>query len=113
MSNYRPPEQVLSPRRLLTDLKVIYKHRPAVPMAHFDIAIVEWDGKSRLAMRWSCVEDRPLGNPTSSGHPTWFIVPTEFAHVTATRTIELLKTSKTKSAADRVADLERWMRDNP
>jgi len=44
------------------------------------LAIGEWDGKRRLAMRWNGGEDwTPIGFPRSRGRwPTWFIVPPKY-----------------------------------
>jgi hypothetical protein len=42
-------------------------------------AIGLWDGVPRIAMRWNGSRSRPLGNPTSRGKPTWFMID-EDAH---------------------------------
>jgi|SRR5665811_101848 len=41
------------------------------------IALGEWKAKRRLACRWNG-KDKGLGNPSSRGVPTWFILPDEF-----------------------------------
>ena len=41
------------------------------------VALGDWDGRPVIAMRWNG-SDQPgnaLGNPQSSGHSTWFVVP--------------------------------------
>jgi hypothetical protein len=41
------------------------------------VAIGEWNGVRRLAMRWNGTEERPAGNPQSRGNATWFVLPPE------------------------------------
>ncbi len=41
------------------------------------IVALEWEGEPRLGMRWFWSTQ---GNPTSSGHPTWFIIPDPLTH---------------------------------
>ena len=36
-----------------------------------------WDEEHCLGVRWNGNRENPLGNPQSSGHSTWFIVPKE------------------------------------
>jgi len=45
------------------------------------IAFGEWDGEPVLAIRWNGTNElhKELGNPQSSGHATWFILPPELA----------------------------------
>lgn len=38
------------------------------------IVTLEWDGEPSLGMRWFWGS---AGNPFSSGHPTWFVPPSE------------------------------------
>ena len=38
------------------------------------VARILWDDEPVIATRWNGDDDRPLGNPTSSGQPTWFVV---------------------------------------
>lgn len=41
----------------------------------------EWEGASRLAVRWNGSDtDEGVGNPQSRGHATWFILPEELEH---------------------------------
>jgi hypothetical protein len=40
-------------------------------------AIVPFDGRKALGIRWNGDKARPQGNPSSHGQPTWFIVPKE------------------------------------
>ena len=40
-----------------------------------------WDGERALALRWNGNDNQEKGNPISSGHPTWFIVPEELEGV--------------------------------
>lgn len=47
------------------------------------IAIGKWKGEGVIAMRWNGTHEdhKSLGNPQSSGNPTWFILPKEFGVV--------------------------------
>ncbi|AYV24468.1 hypothetical protein [Vibrio mediterranei] len=36
------------------------------------IVAINWDGEPRLGMRWFWANG---GNPFSSGHPTWLVIP--------------------------------------
>jgi hypothetical protein len=37
-----------------------------------------WNSEQVIAIRWNGSKNKTLGNPQSSGHATWFILPTEF-----------------------------------
>lgn len=78
-------------------------------MNHFDVAHGIWCGKARLAVRWSCVEGRPLGNPSSSGHPTWFLLPEELACGVAAQTLRLLKAVDDPGVEDAAEALKPWL----
>lgn len=36
------------------------------------VVAINWDGEPRIAMRWFWANG---GNPFSSGHPTWLVIP--------------------------------------
>lgn len=64
----------------------------------------------RLAVRWTCVEGRPLGNPSSSGHPTWFVLPERLAPAVAATTLELVKaTGDAAQVAHATKLLKYWL----
>jgi hypothetical protein len=76
-------EDVRSPQGRIRDLRVIYTNRDE----GWSIAEMEWRDRNtgewhwRIGMRWDGGEGE-LGNPQSSGHPTWFIVPEgELSHM--------------------------------
>ena len=66
--------------------KVIYpkskiKEKPQIihDNGYFSIAIVNWDGTKRVAMRWNGDGDS-VGYPKGAfGHPQWLIIPKEVA----------------------------------
>ena len=70
------PDDVISPQQHWRLEKVVYQGDPE----SFSVAIGKWDDLPRLAVRWNATDWRPLGNPSSSGHPTWFILPDELAY---------------------------------
>lgn len=74
------PNDVRSPRNRLKKLCVFRNNGPG----NWSAAWVQWDDgdhqqKWSLAVRWNGSDGTPRGNPTSSGHATWFIVPDEMA----------------------------------
>lgn len=71
MADYILPSNVHSPKKHWA-LRKILDDQGATGIA---LAIGHWDGKAVLAMRWNGNVDRKIGNPQSSGHPTWFILP--------------------------------------
>jgi len=83
MSDYITPDQVDSPRRHWSLIKVL--EDGAKPDVRDDcrvaIAIGTWRDEEGdtpdtvLGMRWNGNEDSRIGNPQSRGLPTWFIVP--------------------------------------
>ena len=76
MSGYIPPEEVTSPRRNWSLIRVL--ERGHVPDSHGQrvaISIGTWNNKTVLGMRWNGDEERPNGHPQSRGLPVWFIVP--------------------------------------
>ena len=66
-----PPMSVVAPQdRLL---------RGTLAIVHdfglWTLAQGNWDGKNVLLVRWNGQPDKPKGNPISTGHPTWFVLP--------------------------------------
>ena len=43
------------------------------------IVALDWNDKPHLAIRWFWSK---AGNPTSTGHPTWFIIPSQLVYST-------------------------------
>lgn len=76
---YIPPAQVLSPRKRNKNLRKEHDGGEG----SWSLATLEWDGKPAVGIRWNgrSPEGAPpsKGNPQSSGHPTWFILPDEIA----------------------------------
>lgn len=68
------PDQVRSPRDKLQDLNVVYTNATE----GWSVAEIHWlhdDGpRPRVGMRWDGA-DGELGNPQSTGYPTWFLLP--------------------------------------
>lgn len=72
---YIKPDDVISPQNSWILNCVIYDEGEG----GVSISYGEWDKKSVMAMRWNgiCEPHKGLGNPQSSGHATWFILPHE------------------------------------
>ena len=66
------PEKVVSPRKHLNSVKVIYKNES------FSIALLNYDGVNRIGIRWNGGENEK-GYPQSCGYPTWFLLPKAIA----------------------------------
>ena len=76
---YIHPSIVKSPKDRLGNVNVIIDKGEDL----WAVAEVEWDGKSRMGVRWNGGETAKgfpgVGNPQSRGVPTWFILPDEIA----------------------------------
>lgn len=58
----------------------------------YSLALGQWDGERVLALRWNGSGDQPKGNPLSSTHPTWMVLPGAFNMATlATLWVERLR----------------------
>jgi hypothetical protein len=69
--SYVRPEEVVSPKsRVGGVIEVI--HDPGE--GRMSVARVLWDEEEVIATRWNGSDERPLGNPVSRGHATWFVV---------------------------------------
>jgi len=90
--SYIKPEDVTSPRSLWQLDKVLYDGGEEKWAA----AEGQWDGEQVLAIRWNGSEDKEIGNPQSSGHPTWFIVPPKLEDVIRKRLKKFSKSRKGK-----------------
>ena len=73
--SYVLPEEVLSPRDHVGGVIEVI-HDPGE--GEMSVARVLWkkEGteKQVIAARWNGSDERPLGNPVSRGHATWFVV---------------------------------------
>ncbi len=71
---YIKPEKVTAPRDLWALEAVLYDGGPD----NGSVVLGTWDERRVLAMRWNGNRAMPKGNPLSSTHPTWFVVPEAF-----------------------------------
>ena len=74
---YVPPNQVTSPKDHWALTCVIYDEGEG----GIAVSWGYWDDSRVLAIRWNGTSDphKGLGNPQSSGHATWFIIPNALA----------------------------------
>ena len=82
---YTAPSNVSSPRDFISNVQVFFDGGAN----SFSLARVEWEGTSRIAVRWNIARrewDTPekisnqrvcVGMPSSHGYPVWFILPDE------------------------------------
>jgi hypothetical protein len=76
---YVKADQVRSPRDSWTLIHVLVDQGESdADDGRWSLAIGEWEGQRRLAVRWNGKKDRPAGNPQSRGISTWFVLPPEF-----------------------------------
>lgn len=83
---YITPNQVTSPQDMVDALEVIYDGDEG----GWSLAKMKWNGKPAFGIRWNGTSNDPnpkcTGNPQSSGHPTWFILPDELGWMVAAAT---------------------------
>lgn len=102
---YNLPQKVLSPKRHVSNVRTLIDTGIGnSPQSDFSLAIVNWSGENRLAMRWNASHDewddlkkasgdKPfIGNPTSRGYSTWFIVPPELCLIAPSLVSQFLST---------------------
>jgi hypothetical protein len=85
---YYNPSEVKSPKKHVSNVRVtfdggIYGDKP------YSIARISWSGEEKIAMRWNINanewsdpdkasgQKKCLGEPSSRGYPTWFVLPNE------------------------------------
>ena len=81
------PEDCVFPQDRLTLIQVLARKVPQGGMPEawatgerpirltFTIALVRWDGETRLAYRYDGDENHPNGWPSSNSYPSWDILP--------------------------------------
>ena len=72
--SYTKPQEVRSPREHWSLIAVLRDGGPGQD----SLAIGDWNGQRRLAIRWNGKGDRPAGNPQSRGIATWFMLPSQY-----------------------------------
>lgn len=78
---YIPPQDVISPRRNISSVEVIFDGGADGGDDSWALAVISWrdddqsQPRQRVGLRWNGTAERPMGNPTSSGRPTWFMLP--------------------------------------
>ncbi len=69
--SYLKPQEVVGPKKHCDGvIEVIHDPRED----RMSVARILWDGEVVIATRWNGNSDKPLGNPVSHGHATWFVV---------------------------------------
>lgn len=71
MTHFRPQDVTSPQAHWQPDHVVLLDDGPASVAIAFGV----WDKRSALVIRWNGNDERPLGNPQSSSHPTWFLLP--------------------------------------
>ena len=73
---YIPSNGVTSPQGSWRLIKIIHD----AGEGGIAVAYGEWEEGLVIAIRWNGTNEpnKGLGNPQSSGHPTWFILPIDF-----------------------------------
>lgn len=70
---YVHPQDVTAPQNRWELRHVVFDDGPG----GVAIAFGQWDDNAALVIRWNGTHEsgRALGNPQSSGHATWFVLP--------------------------------------
>ena len=71
--SYLTPDRVTSPHKRWKLVEVLLDNGPDKTA----YALGKWDGEWRVACRWNGTDERPKGNPNSTGKATWFILGPE------------------------------------
>jgi hypothetical protein len=71
------PESVRTPKKRVGSVDVIFDGGTG----NWSLALLDFDGKERVGIRWNGEDGPSIGNPQSHGQPTWFILPTELGPV--------------------------------
>jgi len=74
MADYVEAKDVRSPREWWTLIDVLIDKGED----NYAVAIGEWEGVRRLAMRWNGNAEKPSGHPQSRGNPMWFMLPKDY-----------------------------------
>ncbi|MYD30136.1 MAG: hypothetical protein F4X01_00780 [Nitrospira sp. SB0661_bin_20] len=75
--SYVKPQDVISPKDRWKLDRILYDGGED----QWAVAKGTWDEEETLVIRWNGRTGKKLGQPQSSGHPTWFIVPDELVGV--------------------------------
>lgn len=115
---YIDPERVLSPKKSVRDVKVAYNSSPE--QHSWSVARLLWNGDPRVGIRWngSKKEKGSKGNPQSSGHSTWFIVPPALGPIILKKAGDLARKANKKLATsyremardkERESEIKEWL----
>ena len=106
---YTNPSTVRSPKKLVSEVKVIFDKGPTENS--WSIAKLKWDKRDAVGIRWNGELSTPgVGTPSSRANPTWFIVPAEIADVVVETAKSLSRCEHktlSKGYRDMAADTER------
>ena len=95
MTLYCDPKTVQGPKKSVSNVQVVYDGG-ADDCA---VATLVWEGRPGVGIRWNGnIQDQPLGNPQSRGHPMWLLVPPDFADLVLQRALELAPESELDAA---------------
>jgi hypothetical protein len=109
MSAYTDPHNVTSPRVSISNLHPVCDRGEW----EFSVALLDWDHKPRVGVRWNGGTDADTknpspGNPQSRGLPTWFVLPEEFNPATLQA---LLDAGLVGGGTIDRANAEKWIRE--
>jgi hypothetical protein len=106
--NYIHPEDVSSPKERWETISIIYDEG----VGEIAVAIGQWDNSQVIAIRWNGQDEekKEIGNPQSSGHATWFILPDEFG-IAIVKEIILKKAAGNKFIKESgLSEAVKWMK---
>ena len=105
--SYVDPRTVISPRRFVGSVEVLYDDGPG----SWSVALLDYQSREHVGIRWNGSDDEPgVGAPQSRAVPVWFIVPTELEQLVREKA-EALASGQNGSLAslyrDMASDRER------
>ena len=106
-NRYIPPKDATSPQDHWNLSCVVYDGGPG----NIAVAFGQWDENEVVALRWNgnSQPHKEVGNPQSSGFPTWFILPHEFGVAVIKELVLKRAAGNTLVQQNSLAQVLRWM----
>lgn len=108
-NRYILPQDIISPQDHWNMECIVYDGS----QGNIAVAFGQWDGDNVIAMRWNGYSraHEELGNPQSSGHPTWFILPNDFGVAVIKELLMKVAAGNTSVRQDCMEQVIGWMRE--
>ncbi len=108
-NSYILPQNVISPQDQWNLNCVVYDGGEG----EIAVAFGRWNENGNedevIALRWNGIPPKDKGNPTSSGYPTWFILPNDFGFAVIKELVVKRAAGNTSVRQDCLTQVLRWM----